>query len=70
MQVWRGWTVPTPTMRALSWSEWCARQQGTLGDVQCRKQGVPFSEQQQARLAFLRWLYQTGRLDPREYDND
>jgi hypothetical protein len=70
MQVWKGWTATegAPTSRALTWAEWCARQQGTLWDEQRQPQDGPFSERELARLSFVRWLCQTGRLDPREYD--
>jgi hypothetical protein len=72
MQVWRGWTAmaSTPTIRALTWDEWCARQQCTARDEQCRQPGVPFSEQQLARLSFLRWLYHTGRHGLGEHDSE
>ena len=72
MQVWRGWTAMASmsTIRALTWDEWCARQQCTLRDEQCWQPGVSFSEQQLARLSFLRWLYHTDRLGLREHDND
>ena len=66
-QVWMGWTAmaSTPATRALTWAEWCARQQHTLQDEQCRQQGVSFfSEGEMAHLSFVRWLCQTGRLDP------
>jgi hypothetical protein len=71
MQAWRGWTATgaAPTIRALTWAEWCARQQRTLWDEQRRKQGVPFTERELARLSFVRWLCQTGRLGPREPGN-
>jgi hypothetical protein len=67
MQTWRGWaaTAPTPSIRALTWAEWCARQQRALREEQCRKQGVSFfSEGEMAHLSFVKWLCQTGRLDP------
>jgi hypothetical protein len=66
-QDWTGWTAmaSTPTIRPLTWAEWCARQQHTPRDEQCRKQGVSFfSEGEMAHLSFVRWLCQTGRLDP------
>ena len=71
MQVWKGWAAlaPTPTIRALTWAEWCTRQQGALRDAMRRQQGVPFSERELACLSFVRWLCQTGRLGPREHDN-
>jgi len=71
MQAWRGWTATgaAPTIRALTWAEWCVRQQGALRPQQRLRQDVPFSERELAYLSFVRWLYQTGRLDPREHDN-
>jgi hypothetical protein len=71
MQAWRGWaaTAAAPTAGPLTWAEWCARQQDALRDEQRRQQGVQFSERELAHLSFVRWRYQTGRLDPREHDN-
>jgi hypothetical protein len=70
MQAWKGWTATAvaPSIRPLTWSEWCIRQQGTLRDEQDRRQGVPFSARELAHLSFLCWLCQTGRLDPQEHD--
>lgn len=71
MQAWRGWTTATagaPTTAPLSWAEWRARQHRALRDEQRRRHGLPFSERELARLSFVRWLYQTGRLDLREGD--
>jgi hypothetical protein len=67
-QIWTGWTsTPTPTMtpanRALTWAEWRARQQGVQLDAQRRPEEALFSERELARLSFVRWLRQTGRLD-------
>jgi hypothetical protein len=64
VQIWNGWTA---TAGALPWDEWCARQHGALRDQQRRRQNVPFSERELAYLSFVRWLYQAGRLDPREH---
>lgn len=68
MQAWRGWTATTvaPTADAPTWAEWCARQHGTRRDEPRGQKDLPFSEQELARLSFVRWLCQTGRLDPRE----
>jgi hypothetical protein len=66
MQIWKGWTA---TVGALPWAEWCARQQGALRAQQRLRQDVPFSERELTYLSFVRWLYQTGRLDPVEHDN-
>ena len=69
-QAWQGWTATAvaPTTAAPTWAEWCARQQGPPRDEQRRQEGVPFSERELARLSFVRWLCQTGRLDPQEHD--
>jgi hypothetical protein len=63
MPIWKGWTATTG---ARTWDEWCAQQQGALRNQQ--RQDVPFSERELACLSFMRWLYQAGRLDPREHD--
>jgi hypothetical protein len=67
MEDWKGWTA---TAGALTWDEWCARQQSVLRGEQHRRQDVPFSERELTRLSFVRWLYQTGRLDSRAHDNN
>jgi hypothetical protein len=71
MQAWRGWTTTaaTPSTRALTWAEWCAWKQRTLRDDERQQQGVLFTARESTHLSFVRWLYQTGRLEPREYDN-
>jgi len=66
MQAWKGWTA---TAGALPWAEWCARQQGALRRQQRRRQDAPFSERELTGLLFVRWLHQTGRLDPRDDDH-
>jgi hypothetical protein len=54
MQAWKGWTA---TAGVPTWAEWCGRQQGTLRARQRRPlSGVPFTERELARLAFVRWL--------------
>lgn len=78
MQAWNGWTAAIPTMRAtpatpttraFTWAEWRAWQQRTLpGDERCHEQ-VRFSDVELARLSFLRWLYQAGRLGQQGYGN-
>lgn len=57
-------TAVAPATQALTWAEWCARQQRILRNEQRQREGVPFSEQELARLSFVRWLCHTGRLDP------
>lgn len=44
--VWRGWPVmaSTPTARALTWAEWCARQQRAIRYERVRRQDVSFSD--------------------------
>jgi hypothetical protein len=71
MQVGRGWTAmaPTPTIRVLTWTEWCAVARRIARGEQCQQQGVLFSERELARLSFVRWLCQTGRLGSREQDD-
>ena len=66
MQAWKGWMAKAvaPTAGPPTWAEWRARQQDALRNEQRRQQGMPFSEQGLARLSFVRWLCQTGRLDP------
>jgi hypothetical protein len=70
MPAWRGWAArsalavtPAPT-----WDEWCVRQQRILGSGKhqqaCQQESSLFSERELARLAFVRWLYQRGCLDP------
>jgi hypothetical protein len=75
MHAWRGWAAAlAPGVNtACSWEDWRANQQRLLGDEQ-RQQDypldrTPFSRPELARLAFVRWLSQTGRLDPRAHDN-
>lgn len=81
MHVWKGWAVAvesdTARKTALSWGEWRAYHQRVLGieqDAQAREhapqqESVALSERELTRLAFVRWLYQTGRLDPAHDDN-
>jgi hypothetical protein len=74
MQAWRGWTAAgAATTHALTWAEWCAWHQRTLQeerrDERRRPDGIPFSERERARLLFVRWLYQSGRLGPPECDS-
>jgi hypothetical protein len=67
MHAWNGWTATgaRPAGKPLTWTEWRACQQRTVGDEQHRQAGLPFSERELARLAFVRWLAQTGRLHAR-----
>ncbi len=72
MQAWNSWTaaIPsTPTTRAFTWAEWCVWQQRTLPGEERRREQVRFSDEELARLSFLRWLYQAGRLGQQGYDN-
>ena len=74
MPVWRGWmaTSATAIATAPSWDDWCACQQRLLRRAQCKpepeEQSSPFSDREQARLSFTRWLYQQGRLDLAQHD--
>lgn len=72
MKAWNGWTAAmptTPTNRAFTWSEWRTWQQRALpGDERCNEQ-VRFSDEELARLSFLRWLYQAGRFGQQGNDN-
>jgi len=75
MQAWTGWTATSaPGVKtALTWNEWCACQQGVLGgekpQLGRQQQCMPFNNQELARLSFVRWLYQTGRLDTAQISN-
>ena len=61
---------------ALSWDEWRIYHQRASGAAQGEQAGeqapqqecVALTERELARLAFVRWLYQTGRLDPAQDD--
>lgn len=41
---------------------------GNRGLVPQARASMPFSDQELARLSFVRWLYQMGRLDPLPVD--
>jgi len=71
-QAWRGWTAPADaTARgALTWSEWCARQQRIARVAQRPEHESPFSGRELARLSFVRWLHHTGRLATAGRRND
>jgi hypothetical protein len=71
MHAWNGWTTAAarPAGKPLTWTEWRACQQHLVCDEQRRQAGVPFSERELARLAFVRWLAHTGRLDARVQDH-
>ena len=70
MQVWKGWTAAgeAPMIKAPSWEEWLAQLQRVQQAEYHVRQDVQFSEQEMARLMFLRWLHLTGRLDAQERD--
>ena len=76
MQVWRGWTATSASAAAAAptWDDWCARQRRLLrptqGQSESKQESSPFSDRELARLSFVRWLYQRGRLDPAQYDTD
>ncbi len=77
MQAWMGWAATSASASAVktvpTWEEWCARQRRILSSEQrqqaCQQESMPFSDRELARLSFVRWLYQTGRLDPAQNDN-
>ena len=75
MQTWRGWAaIPAPGVKtAFTWEEWRGFQVRILGrekHQQARQQeSMPFSKRELARLSFVRWLYQSGRLDPAQGDH-
>jgi hypothetical protein len=54
-------------IKAPSWEEWLALQRVCQAEYHVR-QDVQFSEQEMARLMFLRWLHLTGRLHAQERD--
>ena len=69
MPAWIGWTTTTASAvkAAPTWNEWCAQQQRVLSHENHKhrqSQSIAFSERELARLSFVRWLYQQGRLDP------
>jgi hypothetical protein len=76
MHAWRGWTAAAQTAvkTASTWDEWCAWQRRLLGSEQHQQarqhESSPFSQRELARLSFVRWRYQTGRLNPAQHDND
>jgi hypothetical protein len=64
MQRWHGLLpVAGPAVEGikwkLTWVEWRAAQRQTAEQMR-----VAFSEDEERRLAFMRWLYRTGRLTP------
>jgi hypothetical protein len=70
MHTWMGWTATSATAltSASTWEEWCAEQRRRLGG-EARQHArqhdrLPFNDREVARLSFVRWLKQTGRLDP------
>jgi hypothetical protein len=75
MSAWMGWMAPSASAvkAAPTWDEWCVRQQRILGSGKhqqvCQQESSPFSECELARLAFVRWLYQRGDLDPAQSGN-
>jgi hypothetical protein len=81
MHVWKGWAVAVEwdiaSKAALSWDEWRAYHQRALSIEQDalahepapQQESVALTERELTRLAFVRWLYQTGRLDPALDDN-
>lgn len=70
MRAWMGWSVTSAGMAGVTaptWEAWRAQQRRALRSEQHRlvREQVrgPFNERELARLSFVRWLYQRGRLD-------
>lgn len=76
MHTWTGWMAASQTAvkTAPTWDEWCIFQRRRLGREereQARQhESSLFSARELARLSFVRWLHQTGRLDPTQHDSD
>jgi len=68
MRSWMGWRVApaTLTKAAPTWTQWCDLQQHRrrAERPQRHENDKPFGERELARLSFVRWLYQSGRLAP------
>ena len=65
MRIWKGWaTISAPaTNMATTWDKWCARLQRTASRMKGQREGITFSDREIARLSFVRWLYQRGRIE-------
>ncbi len=70
MPAWKGWTATAASAvkTAPTWDTWCARQRDALSREKQQPESIAFSERELARLAFVRWLYQKGCLDPMRND--
>jgi hypothetical protein len=70
MRGWKGWTAAgeAPMINVPSWDEWLTQLQRIWQAEYPVRHAVQFSEQEMARLRFLRWLHLTGRLDAQERD--
>jgi len=55
---------------ACTWAEWCAWHQRAQRAQQRQQERISFSDRELARLSFVRWLSQTGRLALRDNDTD
>ena len=68
MQEWKGWTASaeSPHAKPPTWVEWRNQLQEVVQNEQRHEQHACtlFSGRELARLTFIQWLYQTGRLDP------
>jgi hypothetical protein len=70
MPAWSGWTAMSSPIGITSstWDEWCARQRRILRSDQHQQGPLQesnlFGEREPARLSFVRWPPQCGRLDP------
>jgi hypothetical protein len=70
MQVWKGWAAESDTAAraVLTWEDWCTRLRRELPPPEHQRPGSSLNGRELARLAFLRWLYDTDRLDRRAHD--
>jgi hypothetical protein len=76
MRVWMGWVGASQeaVKIASTWDEWCADQRYVLRSEHRppspRTESYLFSDRELARLSFVRWLNQTGRLDLAQSDTN
>ncbi len=72
MHTWEGWTAAsgTTTKMACTWAEWCVWHQRAQRAQQRQQECISFSDRELARLSFVRWLSQTGRLALQDNDTD
>lgn len=65
MEAWKSMAVAAGrgVASALTWDQWCAYQARRVAAERPARADLCFSERELARLSFLRWAHQTGRLD-------